>query len=385
MSNLFGSFFVNISVDDNVDEVVVKDYIINHPLIIRNIEECSSQILKDYKLIPEYLLSNYNKQQDSFKFINNAFPGEDFLVKSMCIAKKGCLTIKDPFYGNEVSSIDMLTSPSVPWSVVPVYGYRFSVADKIFYYLFIGHTMCQEIGFYFPEIDLVIVNHKINVDSVKSYIEDWRLYFLLNFNKIFHSIPKDQQSKPVVLIMNSHFAHNYWNELAFVEALVNNGLHKKVGFVCRSSPLGRLSDIFPEISENQITYIESDYHDFYNEVLKKSLFCIPCGRFFIPKSLRERVIKYSIKRNPHVNEGFTRLAKSYFPVVWVSLRTDARCWTNQLDGLSSLLIELSNKWPNMVVLIDGTSYADGLTYSSSTVDERNLLNEHSKAIIDRKK
>ena len=367
-----------------IDEIIVKEYCLNHPLVFSTLENSSLQLLNSYKIIPEYLNQNFNRQRHTFNSINESFDGESFLVESIRIARDGCLTITDPFYGEHISSNDMVTAPSEPWPVVPVYGFRFSTADKNYYRLYIGHTICQEIGFFFPEIGLVIVNPMTSINWVKSFVESWRIYVLSNHSKISNLLLKSIEQKPVVLIMNSHFAHNYWNELAFVEALVNNNLHKNVAFICRSSPLGRLSDIFQEISFDQVTDFNSDFSSFYSALIDNSSYCIPCGRRFIPQSLRERVIKYALNKNSHIDKDFKYLKKNHFPIIWLSLRTDARTWINQEDGIPTLLNELYKKWPNMAVLIDGTSYSEASSTSSSTssttINERELLSKILKKL-----
>ncbi|MFV0478767.1 MAG: hypothetical protein ACK5ME_13170 [Parahaliea sp.] len=161
---------------------------------------------------------------------------------------------------------------------------------------------------------------------------------------------------PVLVVGHPNFAHNLWNELAGLSAL--SGLAPKVlersELLLLCEPLTALDSILAD-SKPIISRLEQldQLLGWHQRLLTR------VGSTRISRALLAR-LHHSLCRHadPQVLRPLTRHLAGHWPVIWLTVRTDARTASNQDMFILALLTQISERYPNVGFVIDGFSYPD---------------------------
>ena len=161
---------------------------------------------------------------------------------------------------------------------------------------------------------------------------------------------------PLVLAGHPNFAHHLWNELAGLYCYMQQLARKSqpLRMVCLYEPLLPLQYLFDR------EQLEVERPDRFEKVLGFQ----PCmvtrlGSTRIPLGLRQRI---KAKLPEHTDNAVLAPLEAEFknasPIVWLSVRLDARTLDNQQEFLTSLLTALAARYPRAGFVLDGFSYPD---------------------------
>lgn len=240
-------------------------------------------------------------------------------------------------------------------------AYRF-VGQEVFY--LITHDFWGErTALFFPERDLVIqvaptpFNLRVTVTTLKTELTaKWRT--------VEEYIRNPEHKQKVGLIRRHHFAHHLWNELSALERLAQNNQISLVDrLLVAAEPIGKISDLFPEISDDRLVRVETDR---FLEVALKNHYCVvSLGDCLIPQSLLDRVRRVSLQRcSDKYLETIQRAREHHSLLLWISIRLGSRTWNSQIDGLIKILSQLNQQIANLGVVVDGFSYPDAVPHSA---------------------
>jgi hypothetical protein len=265
------------------------------------------------------------------------------------------------------------SNQSIPVSLSVVF-HRF-VGAKIFY-LMTGNigAGCPKDALYFPEDELVIRYEGHRYGFNKSHIIILKASMVNFYQGFLDYFSQANPKKIAVLIGHPNFAHHLWNELSALYRLKQKRILKKIDriFVIRET-LGAIVDIFPELAkakiqqlndtlslnEETLSFLENVQPIepwIISEMLKNNYCFINLADNFIPHGLTRRI--YGVAKqeaNPQTLDTIRRAKKQYFPLLWISIRTQDRTWIQQTEGLTNIINALSQKFPNLGIVFDGFS------------------------------
>jgi len=98
-------------------------------------------------------------------------------------------------------------------------------------------------------------------------------------------------------------------------------------------------------------------HSIFDEIVTKHLFTTRVtftSQSPLQESAAQRIYNVCYQK---CSDNFLLKVKEsvqHYPLIWITLRTHIRCWVNQVEGIVSLLKEISNEFPNLAVIFDGT-------------------------------
>lgn len=306
---------------------------------------------------------------------------ERFFDDGVGAIRAGALVIPNPLAPGDIATSDVLVSPATPWDTVPIYAYRYSTTE-VFYFLKRGLSWCTDIGLYFPRRRL-LVSFQQNDARFASDCTDLQhafKFFGTNQSAVGAGLASvHSQSLPCVIVNSDHFAHHIWNELSVVEGLVAEGLHERVRLVVNRRPLAPLSQLFPEIPKELILNTEGPTQAPLLLAMEQGWFVAPVGRKFIPQGLIDRILRCAEDHFPAVPELAAAFSAAHDPVLWITIRVDARTATNLVDALVTVISALLRRFPAMGVIFDGYTLASsqapgdwsrGLTDSETSAIEQ---------------
>jgi len=178
-------------------------------------------------------------------------------------------------------------------------------------------------------------------------------------------------SRPQVLMGHPNFAHHLWNELAalFLYARECRGIEGSLSLDAIYEPLLPLANLAPGAGL-RVRRIErfTQLTGFQGQMVTR------LGSTRIPAALREEVIReVAGRRDAEVTDPCAARVQGSSPVVWVSLRHDARTADNQEHFLEVLITTIATRYPAAAFLLDGFSYPadfDHPIYRQAAADGR---------------
>lgn len=312
--------------------------------------------LKSFKISSEFLMNNFTKRIDKVTHDSREFQERainDKYVYAVC-----------PITGDILKSNQSVV---IKRSVI---FYRFTGA-KVFYLI----TSNLGTGFnkdtiYFPDRDLIVRYEKHQYGFLEEHLVILKAITVCNYH-IFSNYFYNEKAKKnlAVMIGHSNFAHHLWNELSGLERLCKENLLNNIEqfFVFRE-PLGKINHIFPEINQEKINYIDvnssflqqaitDDYSfEVIEEIVSKQYFFVNIGDKFITDSLARKLLKISSDEvNLSTKKTIEEAQKSYFPLLWISIRNNDRTWNDQYNGLIKIIGSLFQDYPKLGVIFDGFS------------------------------
>jgi hypothetical protein len=304
---------------------------------------------------------------------------EAFFHDAVQAIRQNEFSIPDPFGEGEVTTRDVLVSPSDPWESVPVFAYEFSHVET-FYFLKRGHAWCTDLGLFFPARRL-FVSFQREARRLDQDVADLRhafRFFAAHKDDRLPTLAGEPTAPPCMIVNSEHFAHHMWHELSAIEALIAEGLHRDVLFLVNRQPLGSLADLFPEIPKRSFVDLAGEAEEPYLFAMRKSLFVAPVGRRFIPERVVERILNRATAQFPEEHSRATAFRSRHDFVLWLTVRIDARTATNLVSALAAVIGALLRHYPGMGVVFDGFTLP-----SPGTFEVGEILTDHEHtAVVD---
>ncbi len=257
------------------------------------------------------------------------------------------------------------------------------VGEQVFY-LIMAQESFRKIFAYFPNLELIINLSSSYIDPVQ-LINKWRSYVVANRQKVtdYINFKQDQRLKVNILGFRESVAHYCYNELAGVDLLRQTDRLDKIDkFIVGSNTyFGSLEDLFPEIPQENIVKISSkkEKMNLHEQLLEQQYLAFKyCNRKeILSEELAQRVYNAAQKNCSRSTGSQIEEAKQHFPLIWIDIRVHKRAWISQVEGITNLLIELSQDYPNLGVVFQGMALPEGVDL------EDDLSWQHKQKMIEK--
>lgn len=234
------------------------------------------------------------------------------------------------------------------------YIYRF-VGQEVFY-LVLGHWKGSKLCFYLPSQELILWFLPKDIHLGKQIINTFKSYMVSYWSKVINYIYTSKpKQKAVTYGGMSNIAHYFWNDVTGIEYLAaNNCLHKVDKFVPQHFDYYHVANLFPEITTDKLDFSTS-IDNLFVAILDKNYFSMRVTNTFITKKLANKIYQVSLEKCSEEKSLFSQIEKSRtcFPLLWIGIRTHHRCWVSQVEGISNILNQLYQDYPNLGVVFDG--------------------------------
>ncbi|MEG3866135.1 tetratricopeptide repeat protein [Microcoleus sp. Z1_B2] len=326
-------------------------------------------IKENNKVLEEIYINSFDNQESTIKLSATASSHNLF---QQTIVTTGYIYSICPFSGKIVRSNQSFYDPY--W--LPMFSYRF-VGREVFY-LMTGHFWGGKICIYIPRLETIIgfayVHNRLEeiVDRLKSSMvscwQDVKTYI------------SSSDPKPVACVSGilSNIGHYFWNEVSGIHDLYENGNLPKVDkFLVGSNEYLRMSYIFPEeIPETKVERLSDDW-SIFQTILKNNYMALRSAGVLVKDQLADKIYLGSQKRCSPDFLKIVEESQSYFPLVWIGIRTNQRVWKSQTQGIVNIIRSLYADFPNMAVVLDGWSRIERDDYYGGLMidTERPIANE----------
>ena len=251
--------------------------------------------------------------------------------------------------------------------VKPVYLYRF-VGDEVFY-LMIGGVGGSKLFAYIPRIELIVLFRSVNIPP-EELINKLKAHCVTFFHQVSLYI-KDNSPKDIAVIVGdtNNIGHHIWNELSAIQNLCDTGIINKISQVFIGiHEFLNIEDIFPELSGKVVRF--STERDFFRLLIENNYISVRVTGKLIQNQLAERIYRTSVlKCDNDFLEQVERVKQQHFPLLLIQVRTFRLKWLSQIEGLASLIRQLSNNFPNLGIVFDGWSLPERQEHSDIVVSK----------------
>ena len=305
-----------------------------------------------------------NQLDNQDPLCNNHYPPiqKDYLLQSLDLDKEspdewkhrailaGHIEINCPFSGKIIKSNESIYFTRYISS--KFVAYRFESYGETFF-LICGLHRNFKTGFYFPRRNIVffIAGYYGQIDNFVHWfwmeiIGHWKLikYYLLNHKR---------RDIAVLNCNEAHLGHNLWNDLSSLEHLEKNHILSKIPnlYLLDQDLYAPMEYLFPAL-QGKIRRIssEDEIQDFY----KDNKFVIVLGHCFIPLSLADKIINYSLSSSVResLSQDLQGFSKGNFSlVILFTLRFNNRSWLDQEKGICEIIVRLSETFSGSIALI----------------------------------
>ncbi len=233
-------------------------------------------------------------------------------------------------------------------------AYRF-IGEEVFY-LITGGPWFEKHCLYFPKRDLAIRLHDLHVylKPDTGSLNTFKAYCVSRWNKVSQYI-SDSHHKKVALFLGfiPNIGHYFWNELSGIQKISEHDKLSDVDkyVITESEFFGKIDEIFPEIDPGKVERIPLE--GAMDKVLDQNYFALRAGHMVIQENLVHRVYQTSLKKCSSDFLDTMKQAKKCFPLIWVTIRLGSRTWISQVDGIANIIISLSQKFPDLGIVING--------------------------------
>lgn len=354
MQKLFSMAESNFIFKNNND--ITKEFCSLYELDYESIKKFSTDSYDREILFWHWFDPNLHPSKNAYWLTKNDFGGFAFL-SPVCyqesIAQHGLFFTISPFtgeflYSNNGFLIDMHHI-----------AYMFNSNGTVFFIL-VGRFHGRRSALVIPHLNMVLLlNSPENGENIAIWIRG-SVMNLLNFlnsnvNDYEKKYNNQQTSKKIALVSGTqnNLGHYLWNDLSGVEAYISRYGVSNIGAIvtgehCWPTPL----DIFPELSNLPLIRVNN------SNVISKGfeLDLIPFRPIgcHITHGLRSRILSYSLDMCHYKNLNYIQSLHSK-NVLLINLRAHNKVWISQIDGYSSLINKLFKKYPDLLVVFDGSS------------------------------
>ncbi|MCG5060467.1 MAG: hypothetical protein KA714_21440 [Limnoraphis sp. WC205] len=242
---------------------------------------------------------------------------------------------------------------------IPVCIYRF-IGCEVFY-LMTGGWDGGKLCIYFPKFELIIKlsdrlwSPHITPDKYANLLNNLKANFVIHWPKVKLYID-DNKPKNLAAILGvyKNVGHYFWNELSGIQRLYDQEiLHQVEKFLTGPNSYIEVENVFPEISSSQVMRV-NDLNDYFKIIIDNDYCIVRVTDFYIREPLADRVKSAALSAcDLSFLKEVDKLQK-YFPLLWVNLRSHNKVWTNQVEGYAKIITTLSQDYPNLAVVFDGT-------------------------------
>lgn len=267
-----------------------------------------------------------------------------------------------PFSGEVIRSRSSLLAQTGQ----PIY-YVFGEGERQFL-LAVGRdtTGFSPLYMYFPADNLVMLLGSSAWAWLGRNELDQLLAFVIARPSAVRVYLEDSGRTVATLIDHTHFAHQIWNVLPGVQALLDSGLNPEA-FSWRvvHEPVAPIDVIFPELQGSSVR--RASESEVPASVLSERLFVVrPGSRRLTPRPIERVRQAVATFAPPALNRRMEEIRRTHWPVLWLTVRADTRTWQGFAAGMADVLNQLQAHYPDLAVILDG--YA--LPRSQSTPNAR---------------
>lgn len=246
-------------------------------------------------------------------------------------------------------------------------GYRFTSGDETYILLAGGYSR----GFSLVALWLVKDKLVIPLPASSGNVEKKALTALAGFSGVIYKsagdyiryIGSSDRNSPAVYVHTPLFPHHIWNELPGLEVVAGAKDHLSASpLVVVAEPVAPIKKLFPEIAARVVQVRERKA---LNYLGSNSMFPVRIGSRMIPKSLVDRISRYSVSNmSQSTRDVVKRLVDSAAPVLCVTIRVHNRRWISEEAGLLGLLTALRNRGLKFSIVVLGFSVQHGESLES---------------------
>jgi len=290
---------------------------------------------------------------------------------------EGAYQWTSPFTGELIRSADtfLVSEPAGrPYVLV-----RFESAGHVFF-LILCPFRCSRIGVYFPGEEIVV--SRLKLGNLIRGLRSLAVRNAVDFQRYLTTVEPRKTLVPINTM--SHWGHVVLNELDALQWLFDSGndsridlwLRGEVGFV-------NFDELFDEIPRARLHDAFSADDRFRFCVRENALIIRPqIASCYLGERAGTRLVEFWKAAGDHNGSNADIEAKlaGLSPVIWCEIRANDRIWTNQLEGLQTVVAKLKPRYPNMAIVLAGWSRM----LEASAEDEKMIASEARvmKAITD---
>lgn len=245
------------------------------------------------------------------------------------------------------------------------------------YYVFRagGHPLLLAVGrdttgfsplyFYLPALDLVVLlGSSAWAWLGRNELDQIRSFTIVRADAVVAYLGHPTRSL-AALVDHTHFAHQIWNVLPGIHALLDRGVDPAIAsWRVVHEPIAPLDSVFPELSTVDIQRMSEAAVP--EAVLSERLFLLRPGSRRLTPQLIQRVKQAVAPLSPpDLVQRMQFLRQQYWPILWLTVRADTRTWQDFASGMACVLDTLHARYPKLGVVLDG--YALPRTQSAANV------------------
>jgi len=239
--------------------------------------------------------------------------------------------------------------------------YRF-VGVNIFYLIISGWGGCKR-SVYFPNQELILNFRKHDwwASQQGSNILNTFKSCTISCWQQFKSYIASEEKKECVAVCGfvANLGHYFWNDMAGLQNLYENGILDKVDkLLVGSYEYFSVAHIFPEIPAEKFIYaaVETGINiNLFQSLMSNNYFGVRVTDLVVKEKLASRVAQAAIKRcNPAFLQEIEQ-AKQHFPLLWVGFRNRNRAWISQVEGTANIIKSLHSNFPDLGIVFGGWS------------------------------
>ncbi|MEM8915593.1 MAG: hypothetical protein AAGC83_07135, partial [Pseudomonadota bacterium] len=159
---------------------------------------------------------------------------------------------------------------------------------------------------------------------------------------------------------DDNIAHNARDEITGLSDVIDAGLLENIDhfFIGSHAVFGSFQKLFPEVDTRRLTHIDQHQGNWsiQDQYLDGGYIPVRATGTYISASAAERVVRACIKQCRKATvEPIRKARRDCFPLISITLRTRARAWADQEDGIAALAGALVKEFPKLGIVFDGVN------------------------------
>ncbi len=226
------------------------------------------------------------------------------------------------------------------------------------FFVFLSTINFRKTLLYFPEFNLHFAIDSFESRNPSTLINVLKRYYLRNHGRIRKLISNGQNKLAYHVGFSGNIAHNLRDDLGGLAKVIDFGVldHLDKIIVGPNIFYGELRDIFPEISPDKIIKLNSkdDIGAIQDIYIDGEYFPTKVCGTLITLELSDRIVRAALKNVGNgCLEGIEKLTNDHFPIIAFTVRVGSREWIGQEHGIVKVAKSISEKFPNLAVVVDG--------------------------------
>ena len=233
--------------------------------------------------------------------------------------------------------------------------YRFCSHAGTFY-LAVGREVkgYARLYLYFPTIrTVVLLEHRYWAWLGRWELDIFRASMIARWRQVMEYITNDSNSIRCLLVDQHHFAHHMWNSLTGLNETIKRGETSHVDeILVTAEPMGPIDRIFPELEMRKVRRTSDD--ELIQAILKGNRFVVRSGGTIVTRDMIERLHRIAEELLPvEMVEAAKTFRKTYWPILWATIRTRNRTWVSQAEGIAQIANKLKQRYNGFALIVDG--------------------------------